>query len=111
MGYSVQEKNKAILSYMGGISFIKNISKTAIKEEDLLVLGTVDSTETLMFHKSWDWLMPVWGKVNQDLLGSDDQGAMLYAMSKSLDSVNIEAFHSLISKHCVQWCINKQIDF
>ena len=89
---------------MGGPSFLRSLLKNQKHEDDILLMGP----EELMFHKSWDWIMPVWGKVNKDLF-SNDSASLLYSMSKAIDAVDIEAFHRLIGFHCIIWCKNKQI--
>jgi len=52
--------------------------------------------------------MPVWGVVNKVLMVGDS-ASTIYAMSKAIDNVDIEAFHKLLSAHCIIWCKNKQI--
>jgi hypothetical protein len=52
--------------------------------------------------------MPVWGKANKALM-EGGSASTIYAMSKAIDNVDIEAFHKLLSAHCIIWCKNKQI--
>lgn len=104
MEYTLVQKNQAMIAYMGGPSFLRNLLREQKPEEEILLMGP----EELQFHKSWDWIMPVWGKVNKALF-TTDSGATLYSMSKAIDNVDLEAFHKLISAHCIIWCKNKQI--
>jgi len=104
MEYTLVQKNQAMIAYMGGPSFLRNLLREQKPEEEILLMGP----EELQFHKSWDWIMPVWGKVNKALF-TTDSGASLYSMSKAIDNVDLEAFHKLISAHCIIWCKNKQI--
>jgi hypothetical protein len=105
MDYTLLQKNSAILNYMGGPSFLRNLLKNTIKEEEISIYGPED----LLFHKSWDWLMPAWKKANIELTSTQDNIPMLYAMGKALDTVDIENLHNLIAKQAIEWCKNKQI--
>ena len=104
MEYTLVQKNQAMIAYMGGPSFLRNLLREQKPEEEILLMGP----EELQFHKSWDWIIPVWGKVNKALF-TTDSGAALYSMSKAIDNVDLETFHKLISAHCIIWCKNKQI--
>lgn len=90
---------------MGGPSFLRELLKGKVQEEEITIYGPED----LEFHTSWDWLMPVWKKVNKDLSTTQDSVAMFYSMSRAIDLVDITALHNLIAIHCINWCIAKQI--
>ena len=104
MEYTLVQKNQALVAYMGGPSFLKNLLRSQKPEEEILLMGP----EELQFHSSWDWIMPVWGKANKALMDGGS-ASTIYAMSKAIDNVDIEAFHKLLSAHCIIWCKNKQI--
>lgn len=105
MEYTIEEKNNAITAYMGGPRFIKENFMRGLMEEEFSLMGPED----LKFHLSWDWIMPVWKKLRLDLMSTADQASLLFALSKALDDVNLEAFHKLVSLHCTHWCERKQI--
>jgi hypothetical protein len=107
MELSLPQQNNAIAAFMGGPASLKALffKNWTMMEEELHLLGPED----LMFHTSWDWLMPVWKKLRKELLSTQDNGSMLFALSKALDDVDIEAFHRLVAVYCVGWCNRKQI--
>lgn len=104
MELSLPQQNNAICAYLGGPSTLKQFYKGAM-EEELLVMGPED----LQFHTSWDWMMPVWKKLRKELLATQSDGSMLFALSKVLDEVDLEAFHKIVANYCIGWCKRKQI--
>lgn len=104
MELSLAQQNNAICAYLGGPSSIKHLFK-GMMEEEFHLMGPED----LQFHQSWDWLMPVWKKLRRDLISTQADGAMLFALSKALDEVEMESFHTIAANYCVQWCKQKNI--
>ena len=104
MENSLPTCNNAITAYLGGPSLLKQFFNN-IQEEEFLVM----SPEDLKFHLSWDWMMPVWKKLRKDLLSTEADGAMLFALSRALDEVDLEAFHRIVSNYCLEWCKRKNI--
>lgn len=104
MELSLPQQNNAITAYMGGPSALRPFFKDLMDEEFHLM-----GPEDLQFHNSWDWLMPVWKKLRKDLISTQSDGAMLFALSKALDEADKEAFHKIVANYCVQWCKRKQI--
>jgi hypothetical protein len=88
---------------MGGPSFLRSILRGG--DEEILLMGPED----LEFQNSWDWMMPVWKKLRKDLMASESDGAMLFALSRALDEVDLATFHRIVVSYCVQWCARKQI--
>jgi hypothetical protein len=99
------KKNNAIAAYLGGPQALKALFLSGLTNEEFYIM----SAEDLMFHRSWDWMMPLWKKVRIDLSSREDQVAMFYAMSKALDDVDLEKLHNLVSVYCINWCNQKQI--
>jgi hypothetical protein len=56
MEYTLVHKNQALVAYMGGPSFLKNLLRSQKPEEEILLMGP----EELQFHKSWDWIINLW---------------------------------------------------
>lgn len=90
---------------MGGPNFLRELLKDQRKEEEIILMGPED----LRFHLSWDWIMPIWKKVRKEILSSDSHGAMLFALSRAIDDVDLTVFHNLLSNWCINWCQRKQI--
>jgi hypothetical protein len=105
MELSLPQQNNAITAFMGGPVSLKALFFTGMMEDEFHLIGPED----LRFHESWDWLMPVWKKLRKELLSTQDNGSMLFALSKALDDVDIKAFHRLVAVYCVGWCNRKQI--
>lgn len=103
MELSLPQQNNAIVAYMGGPSFLRSILRGG--DEEILLMGPED----LEFQNSWDWMMPVWKKLRKDLMASESDGAMLFALSRALDEVDLATFHRIVVSYCVQWCARKQI--
>lgn len=99
------KKNNAITAYLGGPQVLKSLFFNNLMNEEFYLM----SAEDLMFHRSWDWMMPLWKKIRIDLSSREDQVAMFYAMSKALDDVDLEKLHNLVSVYCINWCNQKQI--
>lgn len=104
MELSLPQQNNAICAFLGGPSTLKQFYRGA-REEELLAVGPED----LMFHLSWDWLMPVWKKLRKELMYTDSGSSTLFALSKAIDDADIEVFHKIITNYCVDWCRRKQI--
>ena len=104
MELSLPQQNNAIVAYMGGPSFLRSILRGG--DEEILLMGPED----LEFQNSWDWMMPVWKKLRKDLMASESDGAMLFALSRALDEVDLATFHRIVVTYCVQWCKRKQIN-
>jgi hypothetical protein len=105
MEFSLMQQNNAITAYMGGPSSLKSLFFAGMMEEEFYLMGPED----LKFHLSWDWMMPVWKKLRKDLIATQSDGAMLFALSKALDEVEIEVFYRIVSNYCLEWCKRKQI--
>lgn len=105
MEYSIAQKNNAITAFMGGPATLKPLFFTGLMDEEFHLMGPED----LKFHTSWDWLMPVWKKLRKELLATQDNGSMLFALSKALDEVEIDSFHRIVSNYCIDWCKRKNI--
>ena len=103
MELSLAQQNNALVAYMGGPSFLRSILKG--REEEILLTGPEDC----MFRTSWDWMMPVWKKLRKDLMATQSDGAMLFALSRALDDADLEAFHRITLNYCIEWCKRKQI--
>jgi hypothetical protein len=97
----LNKSNMAICIYMGGVEYIVKAHYPKKNKDSITV-------SDLHFNTDWNFIIPVWGKVNKALF-TTDSGATLYSMSKAIDNVDLEAFHKLISAHCIIWCKNKQI--
>lgn len=104
MEYTIEQKNNAITAFLGGPSAIKPLFKGLMNEEFHLI-----GPEDLKFHLSWDWMMLVWKKLRQELMATQADGSMLFALSKALDDVDIAAFHRISATYCVEWCKRKNI--
>jgi len=103
MELSLPQQNNAIVAYMGGPSFLRSILRGG--EDEILLMGPEDC----QFNSSWDWMMPVWKKLRKDLMATQSDGAMLFALSRALDEVDLEAFYRIVVNYCVEWCKRKQI--
>ncbi len=104
MELSLAQQNNAITAYLGGPSVLRPLFKGMMDEEFHLM-----GPEDLKFHMSWDWMMPVWKKLRKELIATQSDGAMLFALSKALDEVELEAFHRIVANYCVEWCKRKNI--
>lgn len=104
MELSLPQQNNAICAYLGGPTSLKQFYKGNM-EEEFHVIGPED----LQFHASWDWIMPVWKKLRKELLSTESDGAMLFALSRALDEVDLQAFHRIITTYCTEWCKRKNI--
>jgi hypothetical protein len=102
MEYEVPQVNQAIVLYMGGPVFLKQV--IIGREEEVLLTGPDD----LEFHTNWNWCMPVWKKIRKEILYSESD-AILYPFTHALAEADLKAFHNLIATHCVKWCMRKQI--
>jgi len=97
------EKNNALVAFMGGPTFLKEVIKN--REGETLL----DGPEGLLFHESWDWMMPVWKKVRIELIDTPSRSSVLFALSQAIDDANLKTFYDMISVYCIDWCIRKQI--
>lgn len=98
---TVEQMNKKIALYMGYVAQ-KLGSKTWFEAPEL---GN-PFTDQLKYHKSFDWLMPVWQKLRGELddLAVDEYGMVKdsdyivskYAIEKSILSCDITTAHRLI---------------
>lgn len=105
MELSLPQQNNAITAFMGGPTSLKALFFTGMMEDEFHLVGPED----LRFHLSWDWLMPVWKKLRKELMSTQSDGAMLFALSRALDDADIEAFHRITATYCVEWCKRKNI--
>ena len=103
MEYSLAQRNNAIVAFMGGPSFLKQV--IIGREEEILATGPED----LEFHTNWNWIMPVWKKLRRDLMDSPTQGNNIFALVKAIDEADLKTFHNLVANLCVAWCTRKQI--
>ena len=103
MEHSLQQLNSAIVVYMGGPIFLKQVIIN--REEELLITGPED----LEFHVNWNWLMPVWKKLRKELIESPTKSTTMFKLVQAIDEANIVIFHELIGNYCIEWCIRKQI--
>lgn len=104
MELSLAQQNNAITAFLGGPSSLRPFFK-GLMDEEFHMMGPED----LKFHLSWDWMMPVWKKLRKELMATQADGSMLFALSKALDDVEIEAFHRITATYCVEWCKRKNI--
>lgn len=105
MEYTVEQKNNAITAFLGGPSALRPFF-SGLMDEEFHLMGPED----LRFHLSWDWMMPVWKKLRKELMATQADGSMLFALSKALDDVDIAAFHRITATYCVEWCKRKKIE-
>jgi hypothetical protein len=104
MELSLAQQNNAITAFMGGPSSLRPLFSGMMDEEFHLI-----GPEDLRFHLSWDWMMPVWKKLRKELMATQADGSMLFALSKALDDVDIDAFHRITATYCVEWCKRKKL--
>lgn len=103
MEYTLAQRNNAIVAFMGGPTFLKQV--IVGREEEILIT----SPEDLEFHTNWNWIMPVWKKLRRDLIDSPTQGNSIFGLVKAMDEADLKTFHNLVANLCVAWCIRKQI--
>ena len=99
---SLQQLNKAIVAYMGGPIFLKQV--IVGREEEILITGPED----LEFHTNWNWLIPVWKKLRIELVDWNEL-ALALSLNTALGKADIKRFHDLAANYCLEWCIKKQI--
>lgn len=99
---SLPQRNSAIVAYMGGPTFLKQV--IIGREEEILITGPED----LEFHTNWNWLIPVWKKLSVELADWNEH-ALALSLNSAIRKADITTFHRLASNYCREWCIKKQI--
>jgi hypothetical protein len=96
----LDKRNNAITAFMGGPKYLKEKHFSDLMDEEFELIGLED----LRFHKSWDWLIPVWSKVRFKLSPMAVIGAITY-----IDENKIEDLYELLSNTCINWCKENNI--
>ncbi len=102
MEHTLPQRNNAIVAFMGGPSFLKQV--IIGREEEILATGPED----LEFHTNWNWIMPVWKKLRIELVDWNEY-ALVLSLNTALGKADIKRFHDLASHYCLEWCTKKQI--
>jgi hypothetical protein len=97
----VTQLNNAITAYMGGPKYIKDKHFSHLMDVEFELIGLED----LRYHLSWDWMIPVWSKIRNELT----PGMVIHAIS-CIDTDNLPELHTLIGNVAAQWCKNKNIN-
>jgi hypothetical protein len=92
MTYSTEQKNNAVLAYMGGLNYLKDKPYVIKNTEDITL-------SDLKFHKSWNWLIPVWSKIRFKMTPV----MVIHAVS-CIDDASIDPLFDLISQIAIDWC-------
>jgi hypothetical protein len=88
---------------MGGPVFLKQV--IIGREEEILITGPED----LEFHTNWNWIMPVWKKVINEMLDTSPKNKDTPKFIKAIDDADLKTLHKLIGNYCIDWCIRKQL--
>jgi hypothetical protein len=89
----IEQRNNAITAYMGGVDYVKRKHKIPKKKDQELKL------EDLKYHTSWDWMIPVWSKLRQEL----SPGMVIFAIN-CIDADRLVDLHELLGNVAIQWC-------
>lgn len=101
MIYSTDVRNNAITAFMGGPKYLKEKHFKDLMDVEFSLIGLED----LRFHKSWDWLIPVWGKIRFEMTP-----IMVISAITHIDNVDLEELHDLISVVAINWCKTQNIE-
>ena len=93
MTYTLEQKNSAITSFLGGPEFLKkNYFPEGFPEEHITL-------EDLRYHLDWNWIIPCWAKVRTKL-----PFAMVVPAISAIDIADIGALHEILANVCINWC-------
>jgi hypothetical protein len=86
---NVQEGNKLIAEFMGyQINY-------GFKKDGILFAGQHINVKKLLYHKSWNWLMPVIGKISNQCEEPEELDDLKYALLTN----NIEEAYIFVTSY------------